>query len=154
MKIRGFEVVSNEFREYPKYNIKLPQRGTKYSAGYDFFCPINIGITPGKTIKIKTDIKAYMLNDEYLDINIRSSIAINKHLRIKNIVGIIDSDYYSNKKNDGNIIIPLKNESDVIVFLTEGERIAQGIFKKYLLADNDMQLSKERIGGIGSTDTK
>lgn len=154
MKIRGFEVVSNEFREYPKYNIKLPQRGTKYSAGYDFFCPINIGITPGKTIKIKTDIKAYMLNDEYLDINIRSSIAINKHLRIKNIVGIIDSDYYSNKKNDGNIIIPLKNESNVIVFLTEGERIAQGIFKKYLLADNDMQLSKERIGGIGSTDTK
>lgn len=124
MKIRGFEVVSNEFREYPKYNIKLPQRGTKYSAGYDFFCPINIGITPGKTIKIKTDIKAYMLNDEYLDINIRSSIAINKHLRIKNIVGIIDSDYYSNENNDGNIIIPLKNESDVIVFLTEGERIA------------------------------
>ena len=96
----------------------------------------------------------YWDNDEYLDINIRSSIAINKHLRIKNIVGIIDSDYYSNENNDGNIIIPLKNESDVIVFLTEGERIAQGIFKKYLLADNDIQLSKERIGGIGSTDTK
>ena len=29
MKIRGFELVSNEFRKHPEVNIQLPKRGSK-----------------------------------------------------------------------------------------------------------------------------
>lgn len=37
----------------------------------------------------------------------RSSFGIKKHLTIPNGVGIIDSDYYGNENNDGNIIAAL-----------------------------------------------
>ena len=63
---------------------------------------------------------------------------------------IIDSDYYSNPTNDGNIGIMLRNMTDEVVELMGGEKIMQGIFTKYLIADND-NATEERIGGIGST---
>lgn len=132
----------------------IPQRGTSYSAGYDLTSPAIFEIKPGEIVKIFTNVKAYMLDDEYLEIHIRSSIAIKKHLRLVNCVGIIDKDYAGNKNNDGNIIIALKNESTNTVSILDGERIAQGIFKKYLVVDNDVPLTDERIGGVGSTGKK
>lgn len=59
-------------------------------------------------------------------------------------------DYYSNKDNDGNIGISLRNETDEIVVLRKGERIMQGVFVNYLVADNG-NLNNERSGGFGST---
>ena len=35
--------------------------------------------------------------------------------------------------------------------ILKGERIAQGVFSKYLVVDNDETLNKERTGGIGSS---
>ncbi len=60
-------------------------------------------------------------------------------------------DYYSNPDNDGNIILSLWNTSDKDVCFTRGHRIAQGIFRKYEIVDNDEPISRERAGGIGST---
>lgn len=149
---RGFEVVDDKYRKHPKADIQIPKRGTKNSAGYDICTPIKIVIPAGGISEaIQTDIKAYMLADEVLEIYPRSSLGFKKNLMLINTVGIIDSDYYSNKDNDGNIGFKFKNLSDKEVVIEAGEKILQGIFKKYLKADND-NATEERNGGIGSTD--
>lgn len=149
---RGFEVVIDEMRVHPDVEIQLPQRGSKYSAGYDIVTPVDIVVSPyGISEAIQTDIKAYMLEDEYLQIVPRSSIGFKRGLMLINTVGIIDCDYYSNPDNDGNIGFKLKNLTGKEVRLKAGERIMQGIFTKYLLADDD-NVDADRVGGIGSTD--
>ena len=148
---RGFEVVTEKMRAYEDVEINLPVRGSSSSAGYDIYTPVEIVIPPnGISDVIFTDIKAYMLPDEVLEIYPRSSIGFKKGLMLVNTVGIIDSDYYSNKSNDGNIGFKLKNLTDKEVRIEAGERVLQGIFKKYLTIDND-DCNKERVGGIGST---
>ena len=150
-KQRGFEVVTERHRAYSDVEINLPVRGSSSSAGYDIYTPVEIVIPPnGISDVIFTDVKAYMLPDEVLEIYPRSSIGFKKGLMLVNTVGIIDSDYYSNKNNDGNIGFKLKNLTDKEVRIEAGERVLQGIFKKYLTIDND-DCNKERVGGIGST---
>lgn len=153
-KVRGFEIVSDEFRKYIDVNIKIPRRSSSKSAGYDIYTPIDITIPPnGISDAVQTDIKAYMLDDEYLEIVPRSSLGFKKGLMLINTCGIIDSDYYSNPDNDGNIGFKFKNLTDKTVELKAGERILQGIFKKYLITDYD-NCDIERMGGIGSTGNK
>ena len=149
-KIRGFEPVIEEMRKETNDYI-LPTRGTSKSAGYDLASPIDVIIEPHSSVLIWTNIKAYMQDDEVLEVYIRSSTAIKRDLILKNTVGIIDSDYYSNESNDGNIGICLYNTTYAPREIKKGERIAQGIFKKYLVADDDVCLKDERTGGIGST---
>lgn len=148
---RGFEVVEDKHRKHPDVDIKIPKRGTSHSAGYDICTPVKIVIPPyGISEAIQTDIKAYMLEDEVLEIYPRSSLGFKKNLMLINTVGIIDADYYSNKDNDGNIGLKLKNLGDKEVVIEAGEKILQGIFKKYLKVDDD-NVNEERIGGVGST---
>lgn len=61
-------------------------------------------------------------------------------------------DFYSNKDNDGNIHLALRNETDKDITLKAGERIMQGVFVPFLVADNG-NTEEERIGGTGSTGT-
>ena len=152
-KIRGFEVISDEFRKHPNIEIKLPKRGSSKSAGYDICTPVDIIIPPnGISDAIQTDIKAYMLDDEYLEIVPRSSIGFKKGLMLINTCGIIDSDYYNNVDNDGNIGFKFKNLTNETVEIKAGERILQGIFKKYLTIDDD-NCDVIRTGGVGSSGT-
>ncbi len=123
----------------------LPTRATTGSAGYDFSVPLNqsvLYIAPKKDVFIRTGVKVKMPNDMYLGMYIRSSIAVNKTLKLVNDVGVIDSDYYSNKKNDGEIGIILYNFGKNTVHLEAGERVAQGIFQKYYITDNDLTEAK------------
>lgn len=150
-KLRGFEVVSDEFRKHPNVDIQIPQRGSSKSAGYDICTPIDVVVPPNSiTEAIQLDMKAYMQDDEVLLIVPRSSLGFKKGLMLINTIGIIDSDYYENPDNDGNIGFKLKNLTDKEVTIKAGERILQGIFVKYGVADND-NCSTERVGGIGST---
>lgn len=151
VKNRGFEIVKEEYRKHPNIDIQKPKRGTKDSAGYDICTPVEIRIPAGGISEaVQTDIKAYMLEDEVLEIYPRSSLGFKKGLMLINTVGVIDSDYYSNKDNDGNIGFKLKNLTDEEVIIEAGEKIIQGIFSKYLKTDDDNTL-EERTGGIGST---
>lgn len=152
-KIRGFEIVKEDMRKNKNVEIKLPQRGSKIAAGYDFSTPIEVTIQPNESKLIWTDIKAYMQEGEVLLIDVRSSIGIKKGLMLSNTIGVIDADYYQNESNDGNIGISLRNISENPITLTAGERIAQGIFIPFLVADNG-NTDKIREGGIGSTGTK
>lgn len=89
-RIRGFEHVSEEHRKYGKKGI-MPMRGTKQSAGYDFYTPIGVELKPGETELIFTNIKAYMEDWEFLQVMVRSSLALKKGLMIANTPGIIDA---------------------------------------------------------------
>lgn len=152
MKMRGFEIVKEEMRK-TKGEVTLPTRGSKVSAGYDFYSPVDIMLKPNEKTCVWSDVKAYMQEGEVLLLFVRSSIGIKKGLALSNGTGVIDADYYSNSSNDGNIGIALYNYSDKIVEIKKGERICQGVFVPFLEADNG-NTDKKRVGGIGSTGTK
>ena len=110
------------------------------------------GNTEYETFKptlVKTGIKAYMPNDEYLMLCNRSSNP-KKGLILANGVGIVDADYYSNPDNDGEIMFPFINIGNDTVEIRKGDKIGQGIFMKYKTTDDDMA-DGERTGGFGST---
>ena len=148
MDIRGFEVVS----AFEEQNINLPTRKTTESAGYDIECAEAVTLEPNQVVLVPTGLKAFMAYDEYLAIHIRSSMAIKRKLALVNSTGIIDSDYYNNEENEGHIMIALLNFGNEPVTLEKGERVAQGIFSKYLITYDD-DATGVRTGGIGSTGT-
>lgn len=63
---------------------------------------------------------------------------------------MIDGDYYNNEANEGHIFAQMKNITNQTVILEVGDRIAQGVFMPYLVADAD-QAGGPRTGGFGST---
>ena len=151
LRCRGFEVVSDEFRKYPEVDIQLPKRGDSRSAGYDFYAPCDLEIYPNEKILVFSDVKVYMQEDEVLLLYVRSSLGIKCGVVLSNGTGVIDSSYYNNPSNNGNIGIALHNTSDRIVVIKQGDRIIQGVFTKYLVADNDNVIHENRVGGIGSS---
>ena len=151
LRERGFEIIKDEHRKHSDIEIQLPTRGDSRSAGYDFYSNETVVLQPKQSHLFWTDVKSYMLDDEVLSIHVRSSIGTKKDLMLKNTTGIIDSSYYENVSNDGNIGICLINMGDKIQKIEKGERIAQGIFTKYLIADDDICLKLERTGGFGSS---
>lgn len=129
----------------------IPTRSDKGSAGYDFYTTQEIKIKPKETVLFKTNIKAEMLPDEVLLLYIRSSVGIKKHIVLSNNTGVIDSTYYNNPDNEGNIMCALYNYGDEEQIISAGDRVMQGVFMKYLTADNDNVINKSRTGGIGSS---
>ena len=149
-RIRGFEIAKG----YENKGINLPERKTKYSAGYDMEAAEDViipsfkkGVNP---TFIKTGIKAYMEDNEYLMLANRSSNPKKKGLILANSVGIIDKDYYGNEDNDGNIIFAFYNIKEEDITIKKGEIVGQAIFMPFLIADND-NAQGIRTGGFGST---
>ena len=149
--IRGFEIVKDKMRKYPNTEIQLPLRGDARSAGYDLRVPEKVVLAPNERKLVFTDVKAYMQDDEVLELHVRSSIGVKKGIILSNITGIIDSSYYNNEDNDGNLGLALWNTTDKEVILEAQERVCQCVFKKYLTVDNDICLKENRSGGFGST---
>ncbi len=130
----------------------MPRRGTRHSAGYDFVTPVDLTVLPGELVRVATDVKAYMQPGEVLQIYVRSSAGL-RGLMLANTVGIVDADYYGNPDNDGNIVLALRNLGAEPFEAHAGDRIAQGVFMPYLLADGDDGFSsgEVRSGGYGHT---
>ena len=166
MKKRGFEVT----KVYQEKNINLPKRATKNAAGYDFEAAEDVVIpavwkqviehfTKGtevsekivKPVLVPTGIKAYMGEDEYLQLANRSSNPLKRFMTLSNGIGVIDSDYYNNPDNEGHIMFQFSNFGLTDVKIKKGERIGQGIFLPFLKADDDTA-NTERQGGFGSSD--
>lgn len=131
-------------------HVNLPYRATKGAAGYDFECAITTVIPPHYIELIPTGIKAYIDDDYYLQLALRSSTPKKKGLMLANSVGIIDSDYYNNESNEGHIMFQVYNFTNSIVVIEEGERIGQGVFMRYFTTEDDKAFV-ERSGGFGST---
>ena len=149
-KVRGFEVA----RGFEDKEINLPVRKTKYSAGYDVEAAEDTIVPAFKTgmkpTLVKTGIKSYMQENEYLMLANRSSNPGKKGLILANSVGIVDKDYYGNSDNDGHIMFAFYNIKDEDVEIKKGDCIGQAIFMPFLTADND-EAEGARTGGFGST---
>ena len=145
---RYFEIVNDKHRKNVG-EITLPTRATKSSIAYDFYSPITVTIPPNQSVMIWTDVKAHFNEDEALLINVRSSMG--KHpIMIANTQGWIESDYCDNPDNDGNIGVRLFNLGTEPYVVRVGDRVAQGMFIKYLVADNG-NTDNTRQGGFGSS---
>ena len=134
-------------------NIKIPQRATISSAGYDFYLPVDIMLSPSHTLLIPTGIKVELDANKVLEIYPRSSLGFKYRMKICNTVGIIDADYYNNENNEGHIMIKIENCGDDTIKLAAGSAFAQGIIKEYFTVD-DKPVAEMRVGGMGSTDAK
>lgn len=172
-RVRGFEIVS----KYDGKGLEIPKRATKGSAGYDFAAAVdmtlpsiwnvltkNAGIlamTDGQIVEenkgyvtsalVPTGIKAYMPENEYLMLVNRSSNPLKHQLSLPNGIGIIDSDYYGNAKNEGEIFVQLINYGLEDYTIKKGDRIAQGIFTPYATIDHEDKNLISRTGGFGSS---
>lgn len=125
---------------------ELPIRGTRESAGYDLFAHEE-GIVPARGRKlIKIGITAEMSPNVYLAIVPRSGLAIKQGITVLNTPGTVDADYYPNE-----IGVVLYNTTDEDFNVNIGDRIAQGIYHEYFLANNDKVRDAERTSGFGST---
>ena len=150
--MRGFELIEG-------MNGELPIKATIHSAGVDFIACNDITIPSfrfkGKATLVPTGVKAFMQNDEYLQIFARSSIPVNLGLIMSNGVGIVDADYYNNEKNEGHIMIEFNNLTNEHITIEKGTRIAQGIFNKVLPVTHGVRIKNDiRNGGFGSTGSK
>ena len=141
-----FEKVS-----YYEGDVILPTRADRGSAGYDFYLCEDITLNPGQTILVPTNIKAQLDEDKVLLLYIRSSIGIKKKIILSNNTGVIDSTYYNNEDNEGNICCALYNYGTEVQVLRKGDRIMQGVIVQYHIIENDHPLSNKRTGGIGSS---
>ena len=132
--------------------VRLPERATAGSAGYDFFAPAGFELRPGETILLPTGVRARMDDGWVLMLFPRSGLGFKYRLQLNNTVGVIDSDYFG-AKNEGHIMLKLTNDSNEgrTLFVQPGEAVAQGVFLPYgITMDDDVQARRE--GGFGSTD--
>lgn len=156
--MRKFEKISYEmFKKLIKDDknlydsIILPTRSTKNSAGYDIRSIEDVSIPPHESRIIKTGLKVCMNCDEVLYIYSRSSLGYKYDVCLTNNVGVIDSDYYNNIDNEGHFQIKLSNNGEKEFKININDRIAQGVFMKYLTVDDEEEIDNVRQGGIGST---
>lgn len=139
--------------EYPEGTQPIiPKRATKGSAGYDLYSPINYLLRSGETVKIDTYVAIELDSDMAFVMYIRSSLAA-KGIVLTAGCNVIDSDYYNNPTNGGNMGLVLTNTSDEDYQICQGERLAQGVIINYYVTDDD-NCTKERVGGYGSTSIK
>lgn len=131
--------------------IRLPQRATTGSAGYDFFAPAGFELKPGETILLPTGIRARMDEGWVLMLFPRSGLGFKYRLQLNNTVGVIDSDYF-NAKNEGHIMLKLTNDSNEgrSLSIAAGEAVAQGVFLPFGVTVDDAATG-QREGGFGST---
>ena len=107
-----------------------------------------------KPTLVPTGIKCQLDPGYYLELSVRSSTPLKYWLILANGVGIIDADYYNNPDNEGHIFFQMINLGPLDIKLQKGDRIGQGIIKRYYLADGDsLSTGASRVGGFGSTGT-
>lgn len=150
--MRKFEIVDDNFVLYNQKEFKMPVRATKYSAGYDFYSPIDITIKPFESELIFTNIKAKFNQNEVLFLFVTSKMGKN-HIMLANGTGVIESDYYGNISNDGNLGFRLINLGKTDYVIKVGDKIGQGVFTTFLTVDNEEEITNVRTGGFGSTST-
>lgn len=154
-------------------NIKLPKRATVGSAGYDFFLPVPIiNLGPGDSMIVPTGIKVSIEPGWALFAMPKSGLGFKYRLQLDNTIGLIDSDYYNNEKNEGHILFRITNDlkesrslafnritnkpefiPESIINMEPGKGFVQGVFLPYGVAEEEL-VEGVRTGGFGSTEQK
>jgi len=147
---------------YKLRDVKSPVRGTKESAGLDFFIPDdwNDGNTklvkPGESLLIPSGIKANVPKGFALIAFNKSGIAVKKQLYVGACV--VDEDY------QGEIHINVSNVSrDTVTEVSPGDKIMQFLllpinYELPIEVNSEEELWKDKAsergtGGFGSTGT-
>lgn len=134
-------------------NAKVPTRGSEYAAGYDLYAATaeSIDIAPHSTVKVGTGISVELPNGTFGAIFARSGLATKKGLRPANCVGVCDSDYR------GEYIVAIHNDTDEMMTIAAGERIAQLIVMPFVAVEfntvEELTETQRGDGGFGSTGT-
>jgi dUTP pyrophosphatase len=131
---------------------KLPQRQSKYAAGYDLYS-LDEGIVPAKSYSIiRTGISIQLPKLEYPQVmcmKITSRSGLSAKFGIEVGAGLIDFDY------TGEIKVILHNHSNNDYIYNSGERIAQGILQAVYVPDvkevEELASTERGSNGFGST---
>ncbi len=143
---------------------QVPQRATKYSAGFDVFANEDTVIDAGETkligLGICLDQNAYLnvkgKNNKLkyvLDIGLYFELHPRSSLRLKGLgggIGIIDVDYTQEIK----MVITNPFDRQARYTVNKGDKIGQLIYKRHegWLLPDEYTKDEERTGGFGSTD--
>ena len=133
---------------------KEPTRGSEYAAGYDLYAATDreISLFPHTTQLIGTGLAFELPNGYFGAVYARSGLASKKGLRPANCVGVVDSDYR------GEVMVALHNDSDHIMTIDAGERIAQLVLMPYVNMTfeqvEELNTTNRGEGGFGSTGSK
>lgn len=146
----GFEFSEEELMDYYK-NIRLPQRATIGSAGYDFYAPFDLVVKKDECLKFPTGVKCLMDGDVVLQLFPRSGLGFKYGMQLYNTCGIIDCDYCL-AKNEGHIHCKLHYFNDKVdsVVVKQGVGYMQGLFIPFIKTIDDYTKGI-RTGGFGST---
>ena len=129
--------------------IKLPTKGSKRSAGHDFYLPFDCIITAeDEKVIIPTGIR--WMTDEtdgsrVLLLCPRSGLGTKYGFRLLNTIGVVDADYCC-ADNEGHIMAVV--EVKKALFLKAGDRFMQGVIVPFFSC---VESDEERSGGFGST---
>ena len=133
-----------------KDDIKLPERSTLNSAGYDFFALEDIIFNPETITRVFTGVKCELMPNQVLILANRSSNPSKKGLVLLNGIGVVDADYYGNSDNDGEIAFEFYNMLNEPVEIKKGEKLGQGVILKFDKTEDDY-VTNVRKSGWGST---
>ena len=126
----------------------IPTKGSKYSAGFDLYSPIDTVVKANDRLLIDTKIQINFPYGCYGRIAPRSGLALKYGIDV--LAGVIDFDFL------GNIGVILHNTSTSDYNVKKGDRIAQLIIEKI---ETDIEVkevdklgeSDRGAGGFGST---
>lgn len=131
--------------------IKLPERATSGSAGYDFYSPFDLSfICPYDTQNgyvIPTGIRCSIEPGWLLALFPKSGLGFKHGVALRNTTGIIDSDYFFSD-NEGHIMVKMTTQENCTI--DKGKAFMQGIFLPFGITEDD-NASGVRNGGFGST---
>ena len=133
-------------------SLPLPTYQTAGSVGFDIYSREDMEIQPHEIALIPGNIIVETPQGYMLLVALRSSTPRKKGLIKPHGIGVIDNDYCG---EGDEIKVQVYNNTDNVVKIDKGERVAQGIFvkvDKFEWAETD-QMGKTR-GGFGSTGTR
>lgn len=100
---------------------------------------------------VSTGLKCQLDPGTYLELSVRSSTPLKYWLILANSVGVIDSDYYNNPGNEGEIFLQFFNLAPFPLLIKKGDYIGQAIIHSYSVTEDDAVANVKRVGGFGST---
>src|SRR3989344_6688704 len=130
-------------------SLPLPEYKTGGAVAFDLSARISATILPKQVVFVPLNV-ALEPPDGYMVMLAARSSLHKKGLMLANGVGIIDRDFSG---NEDEYHAALYNFTDEPVKVKQGERLVQGVFKKYDKAEweEGEDLGNKTRGGVGST---
>ena len=133
-------------------SLPLPTYQTAGSVGFDIYSREDMEIQPHEIALIPGNIIVETPQGFMLLVALRSSTPRKKGLIKPHGIGVIDNDYCG---EGDEVKVQVYNNTDNVVKVDKGERVAQGIFVKVDKFEwEEMKTMGKTRGGFGSTGTR